>query len=88
MYVRWGVRSFNQPVPYLTFVLQPPCTLTGCDTAGAGEHRLIKSVPSRPADVAVTQNDLFLPPSTIMRDRHTSVHGRGPAASGPGYNDS
>ena len=39
----------------LTFVLQPPCTLTGCDTAGAGQHRLIRSAPSRPADVAVVQ---------------------------------
>ena len=31
------------------------------NTAGAGQHRLIRSAPSRPADVAVTQNDL--PPS-------------------------
>jgi hypothetical protein len=45
----------------LTFVLQPPCTLTGSDTAGAGHHRLIRSVQSSPADVAVAQNDL--PPS-------------------------
>ena len=42
----------------LTFVLHLPCTLTGCDTAGAGQHRLIRSAPSRPADVAVAQNDL------------------------------
>ena len=26
----------------LTFVLQPPGTLTGSDTAGAGQHRLIR----------------------------------------------
>ena len=31
------------------------------NTAGAGQHRLIRSAPSRPADVAVAQNDL--PPS-------------------------
>ena len=30
----------------LTCVLQLPCTLTGCDTAGAGQHRLIRSAPS------------------------------------------
>ena len=45
----------------LTFVLHLPCTLTGCETAGAGQHRLIRLAPSRPADVAVAQNDL--PPS-------------------------
>ena len=47
----------------LTCVLHLPCTLslTGCDTAGAGQHRLIRSALSRPADVAVAQNDL--PPS-------------------------
>ena len=45
----------------LICVLHLPCTLTGCDTAGAGQHRLIRSAPSRPADVAVAQNDL--PPS-------------------------
>jgi hypothetical protein len=33
-------------------------TLTGCDTAGTGQHRLIRSAPSRPADVPVAQNDL------------------------------
>ena len=50
------------PCPYLTFVL--PFTLhsaamyprTGCDTAeaDAGQHRLIRSAPSRPADVLRT----------------------------------
>jgi hypothetical protein len=35
-----------------------PCTLTCCDTAGAGQPRLVRSTPSRPADVAVAQNDL------------------------------
>ena len=46
----------------LTCVLHLPCTLslTGYDTAGAGQHRLIRSAPSRPADVAVAQNDLPL----------------------------
>jgi hypothetical protein len=41
----------------LTFVLQSPYTLTGCDIAGACQHRLIRSSPSRPADVAVAQSD-------------------------------
>ena len=37
----------------LTCVLHLPCTLTGCDTAGAGQHRLIRSSTiARPADVA------------------------------------
>ena len=44
-----------------TCILRLSCTLTGCDTAGEGQHRLIRSAPSRPADVAVAQNDL--PPS-------------------------
>ena len=35
------------------------------NTAGAGQHRLIRSAPLRPADVAVAQNDL----PSIMRDR-------------------
>jgi hypothetical protein len=39
-------------------------TLTGCDTAGAGQHRLIRSAPSRPVDVAVAQNDLPPPCAT------------------------
>ena len=38
------------------------------NTAGASQHHLIRSAPSRPADVAVAQNDLP-PTTTIMRDR-------------------
>ena len=40
-----------------------PHSLTGGNTAGggAGQHCLIRSAPSRPADIAVAQNDL--PPS-------------------------
>ena len=45
----------------LTCVLHLPSALTSCDTTGAGQHRLIRSAPSRPVDVAVAQNDL--PPS-------------------------
>ena len=35
------------------------------NTAGAGQYRLIRSAPSRPADIAVAQNDL--PPPWSMR---------------------
>jgi hypothetical protein len=42
----------------LTCVLHLLGTLTDCDTAGAGQHCLIRSAPSRPADVAVAQIDL------------------------------
>ena len=45
----------------LICVLQLQCTFLHGDTAGTGQHRLIRSAPSRPADVAVAQNDL--PPS-------------------------
>ena len=34
------------------------CTLTGGNTAGAGQQRLVISAPSSRADVAVAQNDL------------------------------
>ena len=39
------------------------------NTAGAGQHRLIRSAPSRLTDVAVAQNDLRS--TTIMRNRAT-----------------
>ena len=45
----------------LTGVLHLPSPLTGCDTAGAGQHCLIRSAPSRHPDIAVARNDL--PPS-------------------------
>ena len=55
------VCAAKQAASPLIFVLQPPCTLTGCNTAGAGQHRLIRSAPSSPADVAIAHN--YLPPS-------------------------
>ena len=65
------VCAAKQAASPLTCVLHLPGTLTGCDTAGAGQHRLlIRSAPSRPADVAVAQNNL--PPSCAK--------GPGPAA--------
>ena len=45
----------------LNCVLQLQCTFSIGNTAGEGQHRLIRSALSRPADVAVAQNDL--PPS-------------------------
>jgi hypothetical protein len=43
------------------FFIYLQCTLTDCDTAGAGQHRLSRSAPSRTADVAVAQpqNDFW-----------------------------
>ena len=40
------VCAAKQAASPLTCVLQPPCTLTGHNTAGAGQHRLIRSAPS------------------------------------------
>jgi hypothetical protein len=38
------VRPRRQPVSPLTCVLHLPCTPTGRDTAGAGQHRLVSQI--------------------------------------------
>ena len=48
------------PLHTVTCVHQLQCTFSIGNTAGAGQHRLIRSTPSRTADVAVAQNDLPL----------------------------
>ena len=60
----------------LTCVLQLQCTFSmgiwQRRRSRCGQHRLIRSAPSRTTDVAVAQNDLHVPPS--------SATGPGPVA--------
>ena len=52
--------------------MYPSLHTGGCDTAGAGQHRLIRLAPSRPADVAVAQNDR-VPPAPMTATFHSKI---------------
>jgi hypothetical protein len=70
----------------LTCVLQPPCTLTGCDTAGAGQHRLIRSEHHRGLRTSQSHRMVYHPsyvtgPGPVVHPASRSVTSPAPSVT-------